>query len=55
VTGTGKDRPSIEIRINGLIYIRIERCPRWLAHLLTAATATLAGWILARHPWMLGR
>jgi hypothetical protein len=55
VTGPGEDRPSIEIRVSGLIYIRVERCPRWLARLLFTAAATLAGWMMARHPWMLGR
>lgn len=55
MTGPSEDRPSIEIRINGLIYIRVERCPRWLAHLLSTAAAALAGWMIARHPWMLTR
>lgn len=55
MTGPAGDRPSIEIRVSGLIYIRVERCPRWLAHLLSTAAATLAGWMIARHPWMLGR
>ena len=53
VTGPGEDRPGIEIRVSGLIYIRVERCPRWLAHLLSIAAATLAvaiqpGWLAVR-------
>ncbi len=55
MTGPAEDLPSIEIRLSGLIYIRVERCPRWLAHLLSTTAAMLAGWMIARYPWMLGR
>jgi hypothetical protein len=44
-----------EIHIPGLIYVRIERCPRWLPHLVTAGCATVGGWVLAHHPWLLTR
>jgi hypothetical protein len=55
VSDSGQDLPSVEIRVSGLIYVRIERCPRWLGRLLFAGAATLSGWVLARYPWMLGR
>jgi hypothetical protein len=45
---------AVEIYIHGLIYIRVERCPRWLLHaVLTVAGA--AGWLAARHPELLLR
>ena len=49
-------RPCLAVLdIPGLLYLRIERCPRWLPHILTAAGATVGGWLLARHLWLLTR
>jgi len=50
-----RPRCVAEIRIPGLIYIRVERCPRRLAHLLTLATVAASGWLVARHPWLFAR
>jgi hypothetical protein len=55
VTGPGECRPAVEIRIRGVLYMRIERCPRWLAHVIFSAAAAAAGWLVARHPWLLTR
>jgi hypothetical protein len=56
VTGPpSRPRCVAEIHIPGLIYIRLERCPRWLPHIVTAGCATIGGWVLAHHPWLLIR
>jgi hypothetical protein len=48
------DRPcAVEIYIPGLIYIRLERFPRWLQH--AALTTAGAGWLAARYPGLLPR
>jgi len=55
VTGPGERRPAVEIRVRGVLYVRVERCPRWLAHVIFSAGAAAAGWLVARHPWLLTR
>jgi len=48
------NRPCVvEVHIPGLLYVRVERCPRWLPHLLISASSALGGWLVARHPWLL--
>lgn len=39
----------IEIHVPGVLYLRIERLPRWLAPLLVAVTSpAIAAWLLTR-------
>ena len=48
------DRPcAVEIYIPGLIYIRLERFPRWLLH--AALTTAALGWLAAKYPGLLPR
>ncbi len=50
------DRPcAVEIYIPGLIYIRLERFPRWLLHTVLTAAGAGAGWLAARYPGLLPR
>ena len=37
-----------EIHIPGLLYLRIERLPRWLALLIAAAFPVVGTWLLTR-------
>lgn len=37
-----------EIYIYGLLYLRIERLPRWLAVSLTATLPMIGAWLLTR-------
>jgi hypothetical protein len=49
-------RPYVaEIIIPGLLYIRIDRCPRWLRRAVLAVAAGAVGWLAARHSWLLTR
>jgi hypothetical protein len=39
----------IEIRVRGIMYLRIERVPRWFVSGSAAAlSAVVSGWVLAR-------
>ena len=50
------DQPcAVEIYIPGLIYIRLERFPRWLVHAVLTAVGVGAGWLAARYPGLLPR
>lgn len=50
------DRSCVaEIYIPGLIYVRLERFPRWLLHAALTAAGAAAGWLAARHPGLLPR
>jgi hypothetical protein len=50
------DRPcAAEIYIPGLIYIRLERFPRWLLHAALTTAGAGAGWLAARYPGLLPR
>lgn len=50
------DRPcAVEIDIPGLIYIRLERLPRWLLHAILTIIGAGAGWVAARYPGLLPR
>lgn len=48
-------RPCAEISIPGILYIRLERCPRWLPHAALTAAGAVAGWLAARYPGLLLR
>jgi hypothetical protein len=50
----GACRPCVvEIYIAGLIYIRLERFPRWLARAALTAAGAVVGWLAARFPGLL--
>jgi hypothetical protein len=50
------NRPCVvEIHIPGLIYIRLERFPRWLLHAALTTAGAGAGWLAARYPGLLPR
>ena len=50
------DRPcAVEIYIAGLVYIRLERFPRWLLHAALTTAGAGAGWLAARYPGLLPR
>jgi hypothetical protein len=50
------DRPcAVEIYISGLIYIRLERFPRWLLHTALTTAGAVAGWLAARYPGLIPR
>jgi hypothetical protein len=46
---------AAEISIPGIIYVRLERCPRWLPHAALTAAGVMAGWLAARYPGLLPR
>jgi hypothetical protein len=50
------ERPcAVEIYISGLIYIRLERFPRWLLHAALTTVGAGAGWLAARYAGLLPR
>jgi len=50
------DRPfAVEIYIPGVIYISLERFPRWLLHAALVTAGAGAGWLAARYPGLLPR
>ena len=46
---------AAEISIPGVIYIRLERCPRWLPHAALTMAGVVAGWLAARYPGLVPR
>jgi hypothetical protein len=52
MTGPRRDQQRkpcvVEIYIHGLLYLRIERFPRWLAPVLAAAFPAVSAWLLTR-------
>jgi len=44
------ERPPcvIEIRVPGLLYVRIERFPRWLVPIVATAFPVIGTWLLTR-------
>ncbi len=46
---------AAEISIPGLLYIRLERCPRWLPRAALTAAGAVTGWLAARCPGLLPR
>lgn len=50
VTSHRREQPPcmVEIHVHGLLYIRIERCPRWLVPVLAAAFPLIGTWLLTR-------
>lgn len=38
----------LEIRIHGLLYVRIERLPHWLAVSLATTLPVIVAWLLTR-------
>lgn len=43
----------VEIYIAGLIYVRLERFPRWLVHTAMTIAGAVVGWMAARFPGLL--
>lgn len=43
----------VEIYIAGLIYVRLERFPRWLVRTALTITGAVVGWLVARFPGLL--
>jgi hypothetical protein len=45
-----RKRPScvIELYLHGLLYVRVERIPRWLANVFTTALSVIGTWWLTR-------
>lgn len=52
MTSPQRGRPRkpcvVEIYVHGLLYLRIERIPRWLAPVLAAAFPAISVWLLTR-------
>jgi hypothetical protein len=52
MTSSQQDQPRksyvVEIYVHGLLYVRIERIPRWLAPMLAAAFPAIGAWLLTR-------
>jgi hypothetical protein len=38
----------VEVYVHGLLYLRIERCPRWLVPALAAVFPAVSAWLLTR-------
>jgi hypothetical protein len=38
----------LEVHVHGLLYVRIERLPRWLVPVMAAAFPAISTWLLTR-------
>jgi hypothetical protein len=52
MTSHRREQPSqsgvVEIYVHGLLYLRVERLPRWLMPVLAAAFPIVSAWLLTR-------